>query len=252
MSDRRRTYFNNNSIKFPLIVEYTKSGTYNIPSGATSASVFIVGGGGGGAGDGSTFRNCGGGGNGGVVKTFNSVSLGSSTKITVTIGAGGAGGSHYSNEYSNAGDGGSSSVKIGSKTYSAQGGSKGIMVYALYYGDGDYGERGRGIGQYGALEQLAASDGIACSFLNNGKKYGAGGGSGGHYGDAELEILSSYAAGETGGGEGGTGRYGLNNSTNAGKAATFYGSGGGGAAFHSMHNQSGGKGYQGIVIIKYE
>lgn len=233
------------------IIEYTESGIYEIPSSARTADLFIVGGGGGGAGDGGTYRNSGGGGNGGVVRTVRGVVL-SGTTIEITIGKGGNGGTHsgYNDFYSSAESGGATYVMISGIMYAASGGSKGLALYDWYY-NSDGNNSYRGTGQYGAIDVNPAVNGIPCPFYDNGYMYGAGGGCGNFPKDGIENTITAINGAETGGGSGGHAVGGTTYEESAGKDATFYGSGGGGAAFQGMHEYGGGKGYQGIVIIKY-
>lgn len=241
MSDRRK--FNNKIIEVfePYTVEITKSTTYTVPKGATQVTMFLVGGGGGGSGDSQTSNHSGCGGNGGqVVLTSKTVNSGT---LDITVGEGGSGGRGGSNK-SYAEDGETTIIKYGTSwTVSALGGSAAPSLIQWYNSGGDNSIRPNG--QYGGIGAWKNNgepgvDGVPCDFLNNGKKYGASGGGG-------SDVFAGYTymapGGETGGGTGG-------GSTNYGGDATFYGAGGGGAAFSNIH-PSGGSGYQGIVILKF-
>lgn len=98
------------------------SGTsYTVPSGATSAKIWVIGAGGGGAGVASNADNtsAGGGGAGGVIyRTFNVVP---SSTIAYTLGSGGTGGTGAANGSS----GGNTTVTVGVITLTASGGSGG-------------------------------------------------------------------------------------------------------------------------------
>jgi hypothetical protein len=236
----RRRFLQKKKLDLPKTVFYTKSGTYDIPEGSTIVQLFIVGGGGGGSGDCGTADHSGCGGNGGQVVTKNVIVINNST-ITITIGQGGTGGLG-ANDTSTATSGGNTVVKL-TQTYTAYGGSRAPSLLEWYDSNGD--NSIRPYGQYGGIGAWKNNgepgvDGIKCDFIDSQDKYGASGGGGSDYHDGWYYMAPG---GTTGGGTGG-------GSVLKGGDATFYGAGGGGAAFSSRH-YSGGNGFQGIVIAKY-
>jgi hypothetical protein len=192
--------------------EFTSSGTWNKPSGATWVYVEAIGGGGsGGAGSSSS---SGGGGGGFNSKVFRASDL--SSPVTVTIGAGGA-----SVTVANGLGGGDSS--FGSSLIAH--GGKGAATFAKG-GDGGGGERGAS----GNTAPLNA----AISGFSSG-----GGGSGG----SDYRIGGKSTKGGGGGGgfvssvggaggvsiDAGSGGAGAVNGTSNGSAGSYPGGGGGGA-----------------------
>jgi hypothetical protein len=210
------------------ILTFTSSTIWKVPSHVTSLEVFAVGGGGGAAATETYGGDPGNGGNGGQVVCM-SVFVSPGDSLAITIGAGG-------DEFTNGGD-----TSLGSLV-TAKGGHYGrisILPQPVV--------NGSAVGGHGGNIGAAGADGTENLFGPAGKKYGAGGGGGRNV--SEYTVLPS-AGGTTGGGKGGGG---TNNSpANNGGDATFYGGGGGGgAACSGTDYGKGGKGSQGILVIKY-
>lgn len=250
MRFRRRlmSHLLNNGSK---VVKYLEDDYVYIPNGINSIDLFLVGGGGGGGYHSSTSGICGHGGNGGEVQHYYNVSVTAGMGVEISIGAGGAGGSRYGESTTARGTaGGNTVVTVNNTTYIAQGGSGGTngsisVSPADTQPNGNVGGQGaRGGYAQGAL----GVQGTKCELdENDDNYYGASGGGGGNCYNYTPTIIYG---GETGGGYGGYGRN--NDATNTGGDATFYGAGGGGGGFNSKHTRgAGGKGYQGIVIIRY-
>lgn len=249
------------------VYEFTSSGTFTKPSGATFIMVEAWGAGGGGSsgrrGAAGTDRNGGGGGGGGAYtqRLFKAAEVGSTE--TVTIGAGGAGGAAVTadNTDGNVGSSGGNS-SFGSLLYAFGGGAAAAFVYgspgagggALSAGSGSTGGDPKGYGGFGSGASLTVgtsgwggatggSVGIptpirhgACSFQG-----GPGGGGGGSIDSSNTVIAAtdggSNIASTGGGGAGGT-------SGGAGAAGSGRKGGGGGAAATAAAAGAGGAGGQ--------
>ncbi|MDR1338035.1 MAG: hypothetical protein LBJ73_03320 [Rickettsiales bacterium] len=235
-----RVRYNGVTYSVPLpqaVYTFTKKTTFTVPDGFTKIDVFAVGGGAGGGGDMYFCGHSGKGGNGGQT-VYQTITVSAGQQISVEIGAGGTGGAQNQHPQSKGNPGGNTS--FGSVV--ANGGTPNIATED----DGGWNLRN---GADGTELQFATGDTNL-----DGKLYGAGGGGGGN---AYPSCTSfTYTTGKkggnggvTGGGNGGRGTD--NTSSNHGSNGTFYGAGGGGAAFSSNHTYGqGGNGYQGIVIIR--
>lgn len=126
-------------------------------------------------------------------------------------------------------------LRIGDKTAPAYTGAKGNdTIFGEYTAIG---------GDTGAMYSGSAPttrNGTKCTFegINPNNLFGADGGAVSNHNGELLE----FDAGKTGGGKG---------SSNSGKDATFYGSGGGALGLMSGSLTFTGRGYQGIIIIRY-
>lgn len=204
-------------------IKLNTSGTMTFTSGL-SIDAFLVGGGGGGGG------KWGAGGGGGYTKTVTGISLSANTGYSVTIGAGGSSGS----------EGGSSSVVVGSTTYSVNGGKGGGTgnTSAGCATGGNGGSGGGGGGGSAGLEGFNGGNGGWSLYLNNAYQeiYCDGGtGQGSTTGEFGVPVAKLY-------GSGGAGSDGGQQS--AGEDNTGDGGGGGTTA------SNGSKGGSGIVIIR--
>lgn len=258
------------------------STTDTVPAGCTTATILVVAGGGGGGGcsNGYGSRTAGGGGAGGVVTATFAVTPGAS--FSVVVGAGGAGGNNTSGTAG--GNGGASSFGAysavggggggGSGSNGQTGGSGGGMWHGgagtgNSAGTGTSGQGfsggsssynsgslsgsftasgGGGAGSAGGAGTTASGGdggiGVTSSITGTLRYYAGGGG-----GSAQSLAGQNVPAGGGGAGGGGWGGQSFDNDTPAlGMDATYYGGGGGGAGGFGA---TGGKGYQGVVIVKY-
>lgn len=232
-------------------IRYLEDDYIYIPNGVSSIDLFLVGGGGGGGHHSKSPNIAGHGGNGGEVKHYYDIAVTPGMGIEISIGSGGAGGSKYGTGTSARGiAGGNTVVTINGNTYIAQGGSGGTngSISIEPIDSQPIGNIGGKSARPDYAQGVAGMQGVKCELdefdLNY---YGASGAGGGNCNQFTPILI---VGGETGGGYGG---YGANNdATNTGGDATFYGAGGGGGGFNSKHTTgAGGKGYQGIVIIRY-
>lgn len=207
----------------------TSSGTWNRPTNATTAEVFLWAGGGSGAASASPSASQGSGGSGGGGGGFSYEYLTSLPNATesYTIGAGGAAPSAGAN---NGNAGGSSS--FGTAPYlSATGGSGGTHIASTA---GNFNEGGAsGAGSGGGYNASGAYGGpiVVATAANASFRYSGGGG-------------SSPCGGQGGGAVvGGT--------STAGRAGVGPGAGGSGAlSFNSGAAAAGGAGADGLIIVK--
>ena len=264
------------------VVQFTKSGTYTVPSNARKIQVLVVAGGGGG---GCSWEG-GGGGGGGVIYTALDVLGGE--QFDVVVGAGGVGAvqdwayAEYTygsppqsgensafgslkaigggagaydlhndawenNVYGPAQDGGSGGG--GGNPYPA--GGNGISNQGYAGGSGGagsgpfYGGGGGGAGGPGAdlTGNLKGGDGFSTNITGTLQTY-SGGGGGAYRIDASAVPYPYYQIfpGGLGGGGYGIGGY---DSIYLNPSATYFGGGGG-----AVHGLKAGSGYQGIVVVK--
>lgn len=199
-------------------VIFRKNGTFTVPQGVYCIRVIAAGGGGGGY---AGSRNAGGpGGSGGCcIDEFYNVASG--TVINITVGAGGAGYLNLNNSSANGG------TTVVGNLVTVAGGNKGYSPKASSAGAGS------GAGGYYVSSEAQTTDG-------EDGLYGFGGG-GTSRGFSGAGGGGSYGEGGNGGQFGVTGRSG----TDGG------GGGGGGATSSSSSYIAGGKGGDGIVIIRW-
>ena len=230
--------------------EFTSSGTFNVPSGVTSAWITMIGGGG--AGGGSTAAATGGGGGGsGELVQFMPVLVTSSSAVTVTVPTAATGSSG-----SNGADGGDVSFGV----YLARGGKGGTTAGASGAGGGTGGSASKGAGNPGTLGTSGGAE--APTHFGGGSGGGAGnttgsagsagGGAGPYSGAAGGSSASSQAGGGGGAstiyGQGGAGANG--GSTGSTATSTNYGAGGGGGGGNAS-NSAGGSGAPGYVLVQW-
>lgn len=246
------------------IVTWTGAGSIKFPGGVTSARVLAIGGGGGGGGGfAGSGQSLGGGGGGGGQVSDATVAVTPSVAYAVTVGAGGAGGA-FINVFGQDGVGAAGGTSSFGALVTAIGGGGGGCATAKSTpgvggdcGSGEYaGGRynsasGGGGGGAGAVGSSNANggvggDGVAVDELwEIEHKVCAGGGGG----CAANVTSKGGAGGEYGGGAG-------SSYTKIPTAGSYYGAGGGGGngygATAADHLRAiGGKGADGLVIIRY-
>ena len=165
-------------------------------------------------------------------------------------GLGAMGYSSYSPQVGGSGGGASQSANTtgswtGALGTPGQGNSGGNLIGTSFYvapyggaGGGSYLEKG---GDMTSASAGKGGDGLYMKFDGTFRGYCAGGG-GGTYG-----TFLAGAGGANGGGNGKTGSAGDNTAGNA----TSYGSGGGGGCASSSPTTRGGKGFDGVIMIRY-
>ena len=258
---------------------FISSGTFNVPSGVTSAEVLVVaGGGGGGRGYSWQVSHAGGGGQGGQVKC-EVVDLTGISSCTIQVGQGGTGVAHSSSDSYNSQPGGRSIFTYGSKEINCVGGRQGIgggvggqgapHFKQNYNGtnspDGDnygnynqawitssLGGHTRGAGGHGR-----GSNSYSHGSSMNGMKgmYGYGGGGGGGYYNTNNDRAKG-GQGQDGGGvstcyDWWHGHPGNDNNSEAAFRDAQQNTGGGGAGGNYDQYEYGGDGADGIVIVTY-
>lgn len=255
--------------------------TWTPPTGLAAVDLLVVGGGGGGGGGkapGVYPAGSGGGGGGGHVTVADRTPV--SDTIDVVVGAGGSGGlaslpdAYQNNDTIFGGVGGTSS--FGSVT--ASGGDRGgpATFYSQMNAGGDGGSSGRHINGYNAWTSGGLNDwegagggGGAGSAGRAGTDIGGQGGTGGAGGGGHTSSITGsavqYGGGGGGGGvttvdnlsgEGGDGTHGGGYGGGRYSAATngtdgVGGGGGGGGYKDGSTSAAGGRGGDGIVVIRY-
>ena len=195
--------------------------------------VMVVGGGGGGNGGGGFIFGAGNGGSGGSMNNINinpNYTITSHDPISIVIGAGGNGGL---SELLGA-QGGSSTFG----TVTVNGGISGSDLFAQQTPQDLNGWAPSGSGR-GGRSGGSGGNGWSCSISGSAIKYSPGGGAGGT-GANIYPYLPPGAAGLDGGGNG-----------NSGNATGYGGGGGGGVQNYASPHGVGGKGYQGVIIVRY-
>ena len=200
---------------------FTSSGTFTIPTGASSTQPFrwtIVGGGGAGGGGASGVSGAGGGA-GGTARVLATGYIPGNT-ITVTIGSGGTGSAG-----SNGANGGASQIASGTQT----------ITTVTANGGGGGGAGGSSPAGYAGLGGSTTS-GDADSSTG---------------GDGGVGTTNSASQGATGGASsyGGGGAGGVGGTNNNGNNARCFGSGGGGGS--SNVATAGGSGAGGIIVVEW-
>ena len=255
-----------NSLKVKTEV-FTSSGTWNCPTGVTSAFVLVYGAGGhGGSGgyryDDGYYTGAGGGGGGGHMKA-QTVTVVPGKAYPVTIGAAGNGsggatsfGTLLSANGGNAGgsaSGGNTGTSYGNGADGGNGGSGGGAGGA---GDGSSGKGGTGSHggnggdggrKWSSTPAGSGSNGVSVADIGNGtggsggtnssKGAGGGGGGGGYGGNGQNGGNGNYGGGGGGGG-GGYGNYGKGGNGGSGREGGTTGT-------------SGSAGTSGIAIVTY-
>jgi hypothetical protein len=228
------------------------------PAGVTSVSVLAVGGGGGGGGGGYTSAPSGGGGGGGggagAVLTSTTVSVTAGQTVPVVVGVGGSGGASSVGGWWNGTDGGKGET-TSVFTLSAAGGiagrgaalNSGGICSANEWTDGTGGFGGAsGNGNAGGNKSCssggAGGGGSSSAGANVTSSTGATGGSG------TSNALTGNSVTYSVGGAGGSGGTGGGN----GSIGATVGSGGSGSnGKNNSTVESGGRGAQGVVALRY-
>ncbi len=228
------------------VLTFTSTTTCNwtVPTGVTSIDLFMVGGGGGGGSDG------GGGGGGGAAISRTAFAVTAGNSLALTVGTGGA----PSTWAGYPGDNGTASTLVRtspSVTLTANGGTKGTNAPAGVAGAGGTAVNGGfagGIGgtASGTLNRKGGdgATGISNYFSGSRIEYGGGGGGGSYYGASSF----TETLGKSGGGNGGASASGNNRPGNPGRANSGGGGGGGSA---NVPQQDGGRGADGVILIRY-
>lgn len=240
-------------------VEFTTSGTWDVPTGITSVLLYGCGGGGGGGSNSALGVNYGpGGGGGGAACVWQFVDgLTPGDTITITIGAGGAGGA-ASALGNPGGTGGTTSFGAFTTFFGATGGGKNNFDIGAIF------EPDTGIVRIGAF-----SSGYAPRYVPGG--YGRGGGTlgggtvyspdgfGGHvpYASSQGQSSVKFTGGVTPvvgqGGGGGSTMFGVGgaggNPVPSSPSATSYGAGGGGGGVNFAALYAGAAGTSGYLRI---
>lgn len=237
--------------------------TWTAPTGITAIRLLVVGGGGGG---GISYnRTAGGGGGGGVVyyssysvtpgQTYNIVlgsgggsqtNGGNSSFGSVTASGGGAGGGSSAASSGGCGGGGTHGGAGASGTQGGTGGSWGYdsgSASGTFSGCGGGGGGGGTAGVGNSTQGGSGGNGFLTDISGSSVYYAGGGG-----GSVQALGGQTVYGGSGGAGGGGGGAVSAPNGS-AGGSASYFGGGGGGAAGYLTYN-SGGSGYQGIVIVK--
>lgn len=213
------------------------SGVWTVPNRVYSIDVFIVGGGSDGTRGyinttyGDTYISSGNGGKGGNRMTYNGYKVTPGQQISYEVG--GAGGSSVFGV-------------LGVNATTGQHSNNAASVTMII--NPEYGEL-----EVYPQDPRMGSDGIKAFSHVGTLRYGAGGGGGGMM--SEFSSPGPMMGGETGGGAGGDipNETPPNENYIAGFDATFYGGGGGGGGTIAEFGWTGpgGKGYQGVIIIRY-
>ncbi len=244
----------------------TSGSSYTIPSGYSSAKVWVIGGGGGGAGSVNNDGTSGGGGGAGGVayKTF---VVTSGSQITYSIGSAGSGGSGSANGSA----GGATTATYGGVTITANGGGGGYYNSSTAATGGSFSGGDGGATGGGSPARSGDAGGSSGGAIGGvvGLTNGASGGNGVNSADVSglFTVLTAAGYATTSGGTGANSSGDTPNAKNGGNASGFgcsggaagwyggsggagrYGGGGGGAAGFTS-NQVGGAGGAGAVVIK--
>jgi hypothetical protein len=228
------------------VLTFTSTTTCNwtVPTGVTSIDLFMVGGGGGGGTDG------GGGGGGGAAISRSAFAVTAGSSLALTVGAGGA----PSTWAGYPGDNGTASTLVRtspSVTLTANGGTKGGPNPSGGPGAGGTAVNGGFAGGIGGTSSGGPNSrggngatGISNYFSGLLIEYGGGGGGGSWYGASSF----TETLGRSGGGNGGNSASGNNRPGNPGRANSGGGGGGGSA---NVPQQDGGRGADGVILIRY-
>lgn len=220
----------NNTAAQTRTLTFNSSGTWKVPCGVTTATVYVWGAGGAGAGAVSGAAYGSGGGGGAFIWNV-ALPVTPNTTYTITVGAGGSGGT------GNGGPGGNSS--FGSLIV-AGGGQGGIRTST------SGGLRGIAITVPGGSAAYVGGNGAPGTAT-----YGGGGGSTGSapFNNAVDATGQPGAIAPAGGGNGGDGTV-VNGNANGSDGASP--GGGGGGARRTSSSRSGGDGADGRVVIVYD
>ena len=188
-------FIGSNAIGQTTTLTYTTPGTtsFTVPSGVSSITVYTwgAGGGSGGVTSGNDFAS-GGGGGGAFSGQTNIAVTGGVTMVTVTVGAGGVAGL---NTGTSGGTGGSSSVTVGSTTYTANGGGGGGGATSTTAGTAGTGAAAGS----GYTTEFGGGNGTVGVRNSNKEVGGAGGGGAGNAGAGGNGISGTAGTNTTGG-----------------------------------------------------
>lgn len=216
--------------------EFTTSGTWTKPEGATWVYVEAIGGGGGGGNHTSTTGTSGGGGGGFTTGVFRASEL--TETITCTIGAGGTGAANGSSAYGN--DGGQTT--FGSLLF-ANGGMGGFSGSPNMFSSKS---------AFGGGGECPIGFGTTTNWIGSGSySSGSGGGNGFKGGDCVMGGAGGGGAGSSIGGDGGVSARGGNGGNGSATASTKAdnGTAPGGAGGGSTNNGGGGDGADGRIRV---
>lgn len=217
---------------------FTASGSFTVPAGATTSTIFefiCVGGGGGGGASAGTGGSSGGGGGGGsgAYGDFQVSGFTASSTITISIGGGGAG----STSSASAGSSGGTTIFAYPSSFIAcnpgSGGSSGATS-ATHIG-GAAGTVSTTTGSLTFVDTIASSNA--------------------HSGSRGVYMGNSIAIGGTGGsnplGQGGVSTFSTAGEATGGENGSGYGAGGAGGATEGNDQNVGGNGTSGVAIIRW-
>lgn len=233
----------------------TSSGSFIVPAGVNSITVFAIGGGGGGGGGADIHGGSGGGGGAGSIPSLTVINVTPGETLTITIGGGGSGAAPNSGGAGPTGNAGGSTkiTRISTDLFVVSGGAGGQSGFNTTGGNGGAGfftingsstSGGNGgaggsstNGNAGQSSVLYARNGGTGGLANQGGGSGSGGGGGG---------------GAGWGGDGGPGAGGSSGSPGSNGGGYGAGAGGGGGASNTGSSpSSGGTGSSGVVIISW-
>jgi hypothetical protein len=217
------------------IQTFTSSGTYTVPTGATSLFVYCIGGGGG-SGDTYYTNIVGGAGGGGIIACLDATNIGST--VSVTIGAGGNAGNS-----NNAGNGGTTTF---GNYVTANGGGRGGSWAENMNSTGGNGTTNTNRGYRAA--QGGNSSVSNSSASSNSSELGGGAGGTRRVNSWYHQFTASNGGLIISGGTGGG--YGHNDNNGNGYVYAYNrGFGGGGGANNSNSNNYPGRGASGVCMI---
>ena len=235
-----------------VVLTITSSGRFTV-SRPINVDVWMCGGGGNGSK--SKKGDCSGGGGAGAKVYENSRLINDTNNWPITVGA--AAGSTHAFTYA-ANGGGTASGAIGASGGSGGGGGSTNDGSSIIAANGGIGDRITKIPSLFGINNIhcgggGGGGGSVASYIGSTVRGGNGGSNGGNGGRSSTTSNNGVGgSGSDGGGHGGNAAKG-GLSVSAGGNATFYGSGGGGGGGGGdEQDQVGGRGYQGVVYIRWK